>query len=73
MVSVALALFRSPAALRAGRLQDKPALTLLGIFSGLMYALASGSWLEFPTRLRRRSSFGGATVGGTLLSSAYLS
>src|SRR5256886_9186384 len=49
--------------------EDKPALTLLGIFSGLMYALpVVGGWIADRFLGHRRA----LTVGGTLMFSAYL-
>ena len=69
MVSL-LALFLSASRAAGGfGWQDKPALTLLGIFSGLMYALpVVGGWMADRFLGHRRA----LTVGGTLMFSAYL-
>jgi len=69
MVSL-LALFLSASRAAGGfGWEDKPALTLLGIFSGLMYALpVVGGWIADRLLGHRRA----LTVGGTLMLSAYL-
>lgn len=69
MVSL-LALFLSASRAAGGfAWQDKAALTLLGIFSGLMYALpVLGGWIADRFLGHRRA----LTVGGTLMFSAYL-
>src|SRR5258708_1408203 len=69
MVSL-LALFLSASRAAGGfGWQDKPALTLLGIFSGLMYALpVVGGWIADRLLGHRRA----LSVGGTLMFSAYL-
>src|SRR6266404_7111408 len=69
MVSL-LALFLSAGRAAGGfAWEDKPALTLLGIFSGLMYALpVVGGWIADRFLGHRRA----LTVGGTLMFGAYL-
>ena len=69
MVSL-LALFLSASRAAGGfAWEDKPALTLLGIFSGLMYALpVVGGWIADRFLGHRRA----LTVGGTLMFGAYL-
>ena len=69
MVSL-LALFLSAGRAAGGfGWEDKPALTLLGIFSGLMYALpVVGGWIADRLLGHRRA----LTVGGTLMFGAYL-
>jgi proton-dependent oligopeptide transporter, POT family len=69
MVSL-LALFLSAGRAAGGfAWQDKPSLTLLGIFSGLMYALpVLGGWIADRVLGHRRA----LTIGGTLMFGAYL-
>jgi POT family proton-dependent oligopeptide transporter len=69
MVSL-LALFLSATRAAGGfAWDDKPALTLLGVFSGLMYALpVAGGWVADRFLGHRRA----LTVGGTLMFAAYL-
>src|SRR5215475_13913292 len=69
MVSL-LALFLSATRAAGGfAWQDKPALTVLGVFSGLMYALpVAGGWIADRFLGHRRA----LTIGGTLMFGAYL-
>jgi len=69
MVSL-LALFLSAGRTAGGfGWEDKPALTLLGIFSGLMYALpVVGGWVADRFLGHRRA----LSIGGTLMFGAYL-
>lgn len=69
MVSL-LALFLSASRAAGGfGWEDKPALTLLGIFSGLMYALpVVGGWIADRLLGHRQA----LTVGGTFMFGAYL-
>ena len=69
MVSL-LALFLSASRAAGGfAWEDKPALTLLGIFSGLMYALpVAGGWIADRLLGHRRA----LSIGATLMFCAYL-